>query len=294
MKQIHCSGCERVLYSLVWLWLLSERAGRIEGFTVGGPRIRPSPTSTSPHHRVPALNRIGYSPSSSCSRCLYTTRHQYQKESAEDQSSNKKQTRPKRAPKPPRFTQTVHGGGTNAKGDKKKNNNKQEVQKDRMWNSRKKSIEELEVIMNKRWGTSLNTFTAQDYYDDDDEEEENNHQQQHQDNSLKCMLLNHHHHHRPLTRSDGKPTPLHLRTGGRRAHTIGTSTITTPAAAAASSSVVSATSSNGRAPPQRRRRAPLRTQSSSISNNSDWDQMIAAVAAQRHQQQQHVVTTEHT
>jgi len=172
MKQIHCSGSERVLYSLVWLWLLSERAGRIEGFTVGGPRIRPSPTSTSPHHRVPALNRIGYSPSSSCSRCLYTTRHQYQKESAEDQSSNKKQTRPKRAPKPPRFTQTVHGGGTNAKGDKKKNNNKQEVQKDRMWNSRKKSIEELEVIMNKRWGTSLNTFTAQDYYDDDDEEEE--------------------------------------------------------------------------------------------------------------------------
>jgi len=172
MKQIHCSGSERVLYSLVWLWLLSERAGRIEGFTVGGPRIRPSPTSTSPHHRVPALNRIGYSPSSSCSRCLYTTRHQYQKESAEDQSSNKKQTRPKRAPKPPRFTQTVHGGATNAKGDKKKNNNKQEVQKDRMWNSRKKSIEELEVIMNKRWGTSLNTFTAQDYYDDDDEEEE--------------------------------------------------------------------------------------------------------------------------
>ena len=80
--------------------------------------------------------------------------------------SSKHDKKAKRLQKPPRFTQTVHrnsssrpatGGG---------------VQKDRMWNSRKKSIEELEEIMNKRWGTDVNTFTKDDYYDDDDDEME--------------------------------------------------------------------------------------------------------------------------
>lgn len=41
---------------------------------------------------------------------------------------------------------------------------------DRVWQSRKKSVEELEDILAQRWGTSLSTFTAQDWDEDDDED----------------------------------------------------------------------------------------------------------------------------
>jgi superfamily II DNA/RNA helicase len=49
------------------------------------------------------------------------------------------------------------------------------VQKDLMWKSRKKSIEELETIMTRRWGTDASAWTATDVQDyDDDDDDENN------------------------------------------------------------------------------------------------------------------------
>ena len=77
-------------------------------------------------------------------------------------STNKKQTRP------PRFTQTVHKETTG----NTKSSTSSPMNADRVWQSRKKSVEELEDILATRWGTNLNKFTAQDWDEDDDDDEQ--------------------------------------------------------------------------------------------------------------------------
>jgi len=97
----------------------------------------------------------------------------------------------KKKGRPPRFTQTVHNDGsvdgtsssTTTKTATKARQTRQQTSSlsssssvptttvthptDRVWQSRKKSVEELEGILAQRWGTSLSKFTAEDWDDGD-------------------------------------------------------------------------------------------------------------------------------
>lgn len=137
------------------------------------------------HQQQSPFGRI---PTGTCSSLMMAGNDNSNRSDSQNKKANKAQ-------KPSRFSQTVHTPSTGSGKKKSKssspnsnmksynnqrdmdldngvsNNNNNNMDNDRMWKT-KKSIDDLEARLTKRWGTELSPWTARDGNDEDDDEDE--------------------------------------------------------------------------------------------------------------------------